>query len=152
MERVLEGAEAAVRAVRGKHVLGQVVAADAEEIGPRCESIRDQSGGSTTLKVENSYFLHNQDGILTSNPGETILVTNSIFKNNGASDGKEHALYVGAGFNLTVSGSTFCGTTTGHDIKSRANEAIAQSLKEGKGNISASALLRMAPAAQMPAK
>ncbi len=34
------------------------------------------------------------------------------------------------------------------DIKNRANEAIAQALKEGRGNISASALLKMAPPAQ----
>jgi hypothetical protein len=34
------------------------------------------------------------------------------------------------------------------DIKSRANEAISQALKEGKGNISAGALLKMAPPAK----
>jgi hypothetical protein len=38
------------------------------------------------------------------------------------------------------------------DIKNRANEAIAKSLKEGKGNISASALLKLAPAASPPQK
>jgi hypothetical protein len=38
------------------------------------------------------------------------------------------------------------------EIKNRANEAIAQSLKEGKGNISASALLKMAPPAQAAPK
>ncbi len=36
------------------------------------------------------------------------------------------------------------------DIKNRANEAIAQSLKEGKGNISAASLLKLAPAATPP--
>ena len=34
------------------------------------------------------------------------------------------------------------------DIKKRANEAIAQSLKEGKGNISAASLLKIAPPAK----
>jgi hypothetical protein len=34
------------------------------------------------------------------------------------------------------------------EIKKRANEAISQSLKEGKGNISAAALLKIAPAAK----
>ena len=38
------------------------------------------------------------------------------------------------------------------DIKKRANEAIAQSLKEGKGNISAASLLKMAAAATLPPK
>ena len=52
-------------------------------------------------------------------PDETILVTDSIFKNNGSFGGLEHAIYV-TGISLTVSGSTFCGTTTGHDIKSGA--------------------------------
>ncbi len=34
------------------------------------------------------------------------------------------------------------------EIKARANEAIAQSLKEGKGNISASLLFKSAPPAK----
>jgi hypothetical protein len=38
------------------------------------------------------------------------------------------------------------------DIKNRANEAIAQSLKEGKGNISASSLLKIAPPAKVKEK
>ena len=35
------------------------------------------------------------------------------------------------------------------DIKNRANEAIVQSLKEGKGNISAASLFKMAPPAKV---
>ena len=38
------------------------------------------------------------------------------------------------------------------EIKKRANEAIAQSLKEGKGNISATELLRIGPAAKAAPK
>ncbi len=38
------------------------------------------------------------------------------------------------------------------DIKNRANEAIAKSLKEGKGNISAASLLKLAPASTPPVK
>ena len=38
------------------------------------------------------------------------------------------------------------------DIKKRANDAIVQSLKEGKGNISAASLLKMAPPAKVEKK
>ena len=91
--------------------------------------IRDQSSGFTTLTILNSFFLSNQDGVLTNNPNETVRVTDSIFENNGSFDGFEHALYVSGGISLTVSGSTFCGTTFGHDIKSRTqNTTILNSL------------------------
>jgi hypothetical protein len=108
----------------------------ADSAGGNGAGIRDQSSGATTLTVENSFFLGNQDGILTDqNPFETIQVTNSIFENNGNDGGpgdpyhvkgREHALYVGADLSLTVSGSTFCGTIAGHDIKSRAQSTTVE--------------------------
>jgi hypothetical protein len=87
--------------------------------------IRDQSPGAASLIVMNSKFIGNQDGILTAGSGnqETVQILNSQFINNGnPSDpgGQEHALYVGDALSLLVSGSLFCGTAIGHDIKSRA--------------------------------
>ncbi len=92
--------------------------------------IRDQSSGAAFLLVTNSFFLNNQDGILTGdgepNQDQLLMITvsNSLFANNGNdhSDpsvfGREHAIYA-FGQSLTVSGTTFCGTLAGHDIKSR---------------------------------
>ena len=57
-------------------------------LGGNGAGIRDQSTGATTLRVENSTFLQNQDGILTgSNTGrdnqETVQIINSNFFGNG---------------------------------------------------------------------
>src|SRR5665213_674144 len=84
--------------------------------------IRDQSTGGS-LTVLNSIFLNNQDGILTGDGSPTELqklvvsISNSMFVNNGAADGSEHAIYI-FGQSLDVTDSTFCGTVEGHDIKS----------------------------------
>jgi hypothetical protein len=94
----------------------------ADASGGNAAGIRDQSFGGL-LSVSNSTFLNNQNGILTGSGAaiqdETLLiaVTNSLFANNGRS-GQEHGIYAFGG-GLTVSGSTFCGTILGHDIKSR---------------------------------
>jgi hypothetical protein len=100
-------------------------AAISEADGGNGAGIRDQSNGATELIVQNSKFIGNQNGILTSsNSGntfaETVKILNSQFFNNGASNGSTHALYVGDAGSLDVEGSLFCGTNTGHDIKSRA--------------------------------
>jgi hypothetical protein len=91
-------------------------------LGGNGAGIRDQSPGSTTLDVENSKFIGNQDGILTagSNNQETVKIINSQFLDNGSGTGQTHALYVGDALSLLVEGSTFCGTNEGHNIKSRA--------------------------------
>ncbi len=93
-------------------------------LGGNAAGIRYQGGGMASLNVSNSFFLNNQNGILTGDGGavETqlldITIANSLFANNGAADGFEHAIYA-FGRSLAVSNSTFCGTVGGHDIKSR---------------------------------
>lgn len=86
--------------------------------------IRDISTGATSLIVENSIFMNNQDGILTGNNNqETVQILNSQFINNGNSsdpNGQEHALYVNDDLSLLVNNSVFCGTLLGSDVKSRA--------------------------------
>jgi hypothetical protein len=89
--------------------------------------IRDQSNDATSLVVENSKFVGNQEGILTgSDSGSThldqVTISNTRFINNGNPDPSafQHALYVGDAASLTVTGSLFCGQIIGHDIKSRA--------------------------------
>jgi hypothetical protein len=103
-------------------------AAISDALGGNGAGIRDQSAGATTLRVENSNFLNNQDGILTGGSGnqETIEIIGSSFIGNGSGTGQTHALYVGDALSLLVSNSLFCGTLEGHDIKSRAKSTTVQ--------------------------
>jgi hypothetical protein len=93
-------------------------------LGGNGAGIRDQNtAAGATLIVRNCVFTNNQEGILTGDdPGETITVANSKFKNNGNPDPDhfQHALYVNHARRLTVTDSLFCGQLIGHDIKSRA--------------------------------
>jgi hypothetical protein len=86
--------------------------------------IRDQIPDASSLIVENSRFIGNQEGILTGGSGgqEHVQVLGSQFINNGNPDPSvfQHALYVNDAASLEVSGSLFCGQLIGHDIKSRA--------------------------------
>jgi hypothetical protein len=93
-------------------------------LGGNAAGIRDQATGASNLTVLNSTFLHNQDGILTGNglPAQqqqlVVSIANSLFANNGGANGMEHGIYI-FGHSLNISGSTFCGTKGGHDVKSR---------------------------------
>ena len=84
--------------------------------------IRYQGGN---LVVTNSYFHHNQNGIL-ANPvaNGTITIDNSEFAYNGAGDGYTHNLYVGNIAKLTITDSYFHDASVGNEIKSRAAETI----------------------------
>jgi hypothetical protein len=97
-------------------------------LGGNGAGIRDQSTGTTTLRVENSNFIGNQDGILTagSNFQEKVEIIGSTFLDNGSGTGQTHALYVGDALSLLVQNSLFCGTLEGHDIKSRAANTTVQ--------------------------
>src|SRR5579872_5813205 len=93
-------------------------------LGGNGAGIRDQATGASSLTVLNSTFLHNQDGILTGDglPAQqqqlVVSITDSLFANNGSANGQEHGIYI-LGHSLDISGSTFCGTIGGHDVKSR---------------------------------
>lgn len=99
-------------------------AAISATLGGNAAGIRYQGTGASNLTVLNSTFLHNQDGILTGNglPAQqqqlVVSITDSLFADNGGANGMEHGIYI-LGHSLDVSGSTFCGTIGGHDIKSR---------------------------------
>jgi Ca2+-binding RTX toxin-like protein len=84
--------------------------------------IRYQGGN---LVVTNSYFHHNQNGIL-ANPvaNGTITIDNSEFAYNGAGDGYTHNLYVGNIAKLTITDSYFHDASVGNEIKSRAAETV----------------------------
>ncbi|MCB9927845.1 MAG: hypothetical protein H6844_00300 [Alphaproteobacteria bacterium] len=94
-----------------------------EFVGAR---VADRNGAGirfqgANLTVLNSGFIDNQDGILaTANPDAVISVSGSSFRDNGAGDGKSHAIYAANVAEVTVAGSTFVGTHVGHHIKSVA--------------------------------
>ena len=95
--------------------------------GGNGSGIRDQSNSATSLTVENSKFIGNQEGILTSSDSgrtfaETVKILNDQFINNGNPNQAtfQHALYVGDAASLDVENSLFCGQIISHDVKSRA--------------------------------
>jgi hypothetical protein len=96
----------------------------ANELGGNGAGIRDQNTDpGARLVIQNSVFTGNQEGVLTGdNSDQMIVVVNSNFINNGNPDLNyfQHGLYVNEAYSLTVSGSLFCGQLIGHDIKSRA--------------------------------
>ncbi|WP_162913013.1 carbohydrate-binding domain-containing protein [Rhodospirillaceae bacterium SYSU D60014] len=96
--------------------------------------IRFETG---SLSIKNSYFHHNQNGILTAHPSDgRVSIDNSEFAYNGAGDGQSHGIYVGRIASLTVTDSYFHDTRAGHHIKSRADEStiVNNRLIDGGGN------------------
>lgn len=77
------------------------------------------------LTITDSYFHHNQDGILmgaASGAATDVVIRNSEFGFNGAGDGQSHGIYVGNVGHLTVDNSYFHDNHQGHEFKSRAAE------------------------------
>ena len=73
------------------------------------------------LTLRNSFFHDNENGILTSNDGESdILIENSEFGHNGNGSGSSHNLYIGRIASLIVRNSYSHDADVGHNLKSRA--------------------------------
>jgi hypothetical protein len=93
-------------------------------LGGNGAGIRDQNTfPSAKLIIQNSLFTGNQEGILTGdNPDQVVMVSNSSFVNNGNPNPSffQHALYVNGGTMLSVTNNLFCGQLIGHSVKSRA--------------------------------
>ena len=93
-------------------------------LGGNGAGIRDQNTDpSAKLIIQHSLFTGNQEGILTGdNPDQVVMVNNSSFINNGNPDPGffQHSLYVNGGTSLSVSNSLFCGQLIGQNVKSRA--------------------------------
>lgn len=86
--------------------------------------IRAEHGG--WLRVRNSGFYDNENGILTNSGATSLVIEASEFARNGRGDGYTHNLYVGQINRLTVSGSYFHEARVGHNLKSRARESIVE--------------------------
>lgn len=80
----------------------------------------------TNLTIENSQFINNQDGILTSdNPKSSLIIRNSKFDHNGNCTGAcAHGVYAGNLALLEIDNSQFIDTLEAHHIKSRALRTV----------------------------
>jgi Right handed beta helix region/Tetratricopeptide repeat len=73
------------------------------------------------LTIRDSYFHHNEDGVLTWNdPASDILIERSVFAHNGYGDGQSHNIYVGRIRSFTIRFSHSHDSVSGHAVKSRA--------------------------------
>ena len=92
-------------------------------------AVRDRNGAgirfqSGSLTVRNSWFHHNQMGLLTSNlETAQLTIENSEFSFRTLTDGLGHGLYVGRIGKVTVRNSYFHHNDIGHHLKSRARES-----------------------------
>lgn len=81
---------------------------------------------SGDLRIVNSGFFDNENGILsTSGPG-TLTIDRSAFARNGYGDGQSHNLYVNNIARLTVRASYFAEARIGHNLKSRAAQSVIE--------------------------
>ena len=107
--------------------------------------VRDLNGSGIRLTkgfvtVKNCRFLHNENGILTSNDGvSTLTLQNCEFGYNGAGDGFSHNIYVGKIAWFSVSGSWFHHAFVGHLIKTRAEVSLIKYnlIADGNDDLSA---------------
>lgn len=83
--------------------------------------IRYQGGN---LTVQDCYFAHNQDGLLSAPSSGTITILNSEFAYNGNKTGPNagytHNIYVGMVAKLDIENSYIHSANVGHEVKSRA--------------------------------
>jgi hypothetical protein len=91
--------------------------------------IRHDAAGFN-LTLDNVYIHDNDDGLLASATGDTILIQNSKFEHNGmnASSGMAHNMYIGRSASFTFKNSqSLRSKLGGHLLKSRARQTIVDS-------------------------
>jgi len=85
--------------------------------------IRHESGN---LILRNVNFSNNENGILTWNRSNKILIEDSIFEGNGKI-GRSHGMYIGVSKQLIVRRSRILNSKSeGHGIKSRAEHTLIE--------------------------
>lgn len=92
------------------------------------------------LKVINSRFRNNEQGILTGNKTtQSLEVVNSVFTGNGTPEGFSHGIYVGRIAFFKLEGSYIADSRGGHLVKSRARVTEIKynrlSDENGKGSV-----------------
>ena len=94
---------------------------------------------SGTVTIRNSYFHHNQNGVLGGKPGAEVVIEDSEFAFNGKGDGLTHNIYVSNIAKLVVRNIKSHHAKKGHLLKTRSREThvIASQFYDGEdGNSS----------------
>ena len=85
--------------------------------------VRHESGNLTLRDVN---FSHNENGILTWDRSNKILIEDSVFHANGAG-GRAHALYISGAKQLIIRRTRITGSKDdGHGVKSRAENTLIE--------------------------
>lgn len=85
--------------------------------------VRHESGNIT---LRNVHFADNQNGMLTWNKSNKVLVEDSVFERNGYG-GRAHSLYIGAAKQLIVRRTRILSSKgQGHGIKSRSAHTLIE--------------------------
>jgi hypothetical protein len=84
----------------------------------------EHAGGD--LRIVNSGFYDNENGILAASGPGSITIERSAFARNGFGDGYSHNLYVNNIARLTVRASYFADARIGHNLKSRAAQSVIE--------------------------
>ena len=84
----------------------------------------EHAGGD--LRIVNSGFFDNENGILAASGPGTITIERSAFARNGFGDGYSHNLYANNIARLTVRASYFADARIGHNLKSRAAQTVIE--------------------------
>jgi hypothetical protein len=111
----------------------------ADALGGNGAGIRDQITGAGSLRIEDSVFRGNQEGVLTGGSGnqEHVIVKNSKFLDNGNTNnnaGQEHGIYVNDAASVAIDGSLFCGQKNGgHNIKLRSLTSMISNVQSYEG-------------------
>lgn len=88
------------------------------------------------LTIINTHFVENENGVLATGATDgRIVISDSVFQDNGHGDGYSHGIYVVRAKSLEISESRFVGTRIGHHVKSLAfNTTVTNStLDDGDG-------------------
>lgn len=94
--------------------------------GENYAGIRHDAAGFN-LTLDNVYIHDNDDGLLSSASGDTVLIQNSKFYNNGMNNGSgmAHNMYIGGSASFTFRDSqSLHAKLGGHELKSRAAKTI----------------------------
>lgn len=81
---------------------------------------------SGDLRIVNSGFFDNENGILSAGGPVTLTIERSAFARNGFGDGYSHNLYANNITRLTVRASYFADARIGHNLKSRAAQSVIE--------------------------
>ncbi len=104
-------------------VKGQDITIDNVEISGT--KVTDENGAAVriegqNLTIKNSYFHHNENGLLGG--GGILTIENTEFAYNGTGDGFTHNMYIDTGDTLILKNSYSHHASIGHNVKSRAQK------------------------------